>query len=142
MLQIPMGIPKSHVLESESNTDVKLVLHSFSVNREETIDKEVDELTDVKKYGHKIYDEFVRVGCNFEINIAGGQRNAVKNIVGDYQQFMDANINANDLFVVFQECKDEIEMLIKYSLVRYKERNEFTQMQQVLNIIETAISTK
>ena len=51
---------------------------------------------------------------------------------------MDANINANDLFVVFQECKDEIEILMKYSLVRYKEKDEFIQMQQVFNTINSA----
>ena len=123
MLQIPENIPKCNVLGTDSNPDAEA---------------DVNDLADAKKYAYKIYNEYVRVGCDLEINISAEQRNRVKNIVGDYEQLMDANINANGLFVIFQECKDEIELLMGYSFVRYKEKDEFIQMQQVFNTINSA----
>ena len=126
VLKLAKNVPQSYIL---SNKQKDVWIHSENMDGEEHI----DDLHHEKRCAHQLYKKYIREGCELEINIHGGDRRKIRNVLADYLQLLNGDINANGLFKVFIGCKNEVYKLMKFSLARYKKLKDFEQIGQALN---------
>eukprot|EP01084_Bolivina_argentea_P313896 543648_1 len=123
-VQLALSVPISKIIEEKEN-----------------IPKEFDDkfMYNVKIKAHKIYNKYVKVGTEFEINISAEERNKISNILDNLNQLMNYNINYDDMYLIFEETKKEMLMLLSLSLERWKHQPEYTSLAASYSTINTSI---
>ena len=77
---------------------------------------------------HKLYNKYIAVGSEFEINISSNERNNLRNILSNLESLLSYNINITDLMKLFESCKNEMIALQSHSLYRFKYTNEYASI--------------
>ena len=77
---------------------------------------------------HRLYNKYVRIGAEFEINISSTERRKIKNILESMDVLLDANVNINDLYIIFEECRESMIQWLQYSLTRMRYQSDFVQI--------------
>lgn len=91
--------------------------------------KEIDNVTDLKTKAHKIYNKYIKIGCEFEVNIDYHLRTNCKNIMENLDDLLDDDsIKIEDIFNLFGKVKKEMVQLLQWSLIRFKEKTEFEKI--------------
>ena len=123
----------------DSNTLNKVLLFDFPSNIpiSEIIEEKYDDNQDIKMYkmkAHKLYLKYIRVGSEYEINISGVQRDEIANLLDNLNHLLSNNkITPNALFILFEQCKQEMFQLLQSSLHRFRYEDEFNQIMYQLN---------
>eukprot|EP01084_Bolivina_argentea_P302051 521301_1 len=102
-IQFPASIPISDIIEA----------------KEQNVSN--DYLIEAKMKAYKLYTKYIEFGSEFEINISSKQRNTIVNIIKDFDYFIGLNINAEELWKLFEESKYEMIKLLSFSLGRLKQ---------------------
>lgn len=78
---------------------------------------------DLKEKAHQIYEKYIRVGSEFEINISFSLRNGYIFLFANYEEWMEMDagqMSINDLYELFETCMLEIFRFLMQSFTRYK----------------------
>ena len=90
----------------------------------------------MKSKAHKLYNKYIKIGSDYEINISSSMRKKFKNILDDKNKLMQSNENTklSDLLLLFEDAKKEMRMLLSYSHSRWKSSNQYAIMIQLASI--------
>merc|ERR1712157_257155 len=128
MLKLPNNIPVSMILDTESRYEYPK-------------DNELN-ITDVKIKAHQIYNKYIKVGSEFEINISGIQRDEIAEIMDSVEVLLNNDdANVTKLFELFNECKLEMVQLLRSALNRFKYEDEFDEIRHELLSVNVIPST-
>eukprot|EP00486_Rosalina_sp_Unknown_P009744 CAMPEP_0201594954 /NCGR_PEP_ID=MMETSP0190_2-20130828/192110_1 /ASSEMBLY_ACC=CAM_ASM_000263 /TAXON_ID=37353 /ORGANISM="Rosalina sp." /LENGTH=264 /DNA_ID=CAMNT_0048054761 /DNA_START=751 /DNA_END=1545 /DNA_ORIENTATION=+ len=117
------NVPKSIIVEAQSS------LKS---------DVGVDEKTlhDVKKKAHLLYEKYIKIGSEFEINIGAGMRKGLIDILDNREELMNGehgrNLRLSDILMMFENPKKEMKMLLQYSFTRMKSTTRYKKVVLIL----------
>eukprot|EP01084_Bolivina_argentea_P040491 74828_1 len=79
----------------------------------------------VKSVAYQLHHKYVDFSSEFEINISGAERNKLMLKFGNETQWMDSEINPQELCDVFSYCMLEMHQLMKHSMTRFKSTEQF-----------------
>eukprot|EP01084_Bolivina_argentea_P161792 281604_1 len=83
-----------------------------------------DKLHNPKIKAYKIYQKYIKIGSEFQINISSNQRKKVTKILNNYHLLLENNdIDINDLICIFNDCKQQVGTLLNHSLTRFKDES-------------------
>ena len=89
-------------------------------------DEELKILHDPKTKARKLYKKYVKTGSEFEINIKSETRRRVSMILDNWTHLLDNyDITVDDLFLIFNDCKEQVMTLLNHSLVRFKDETDY-----------------
>ena len=80
-----------------------------------------DEEDDFEQKAYKLYTKYVRVGSEYEINISFGLR-------AQLTHRFERNTEVKALVSVFDDCCNEMQRLLGYSLSRFKEKPQYLRL--------------
>lgn len=124
MIRLPPNIPLSAILEVKAP----------GFNSRESPNRQQKKL-ELKLKAHYLYNKYIKVGSEFEINISGMQRDLIANMLDNLDDLLqNDNIRIDDIFEQFEECKMEMFALLKTSLDRYKYDASFEELVREFNI--------
>lgn len=104
---------------------------------EQVADDDVVENT--KLIAFKLYKKYIEVGSELEINISALLRNELKDILSDKERLMNnININLNELLLLFEKSKDEMRLLLNYSLDRFKQKAEYMEIIEIMHKLSSS----
>ena len=110
-IRFALNIPASFIIEEEIIYNMKMIIgHKFTY--------------EAKIKAYKIYEKYIKYGCEFEINISGTQRRSIGNLMEDYDLWLAHDISNKDLFMLFEDCKTELLKLLRYSYDRLRSNPE------------------
>ena len=116
-LTFPESVPSSEIINTHTTeSDVSIGNDKDCV------------LRDAKIKAHKIFNKYIKCGCQYEINIEYKQRQKLTVLLGDLDALMVYNVNLLDLKSLFAECKNEMFTLLTWSLGRFKTKKEYQGM--------------
>ena len=90
----------------------------------------VDEIIiEAKIKGYKLYQKYIKIGSEFEINISSQQRDNVIDEIDGLGQFLHRDdFGLNDMKYLFEASKDEMWKLLQYSFTRFRFTDEFNDV--------------
>ena len=114
-VRFPSNIPMSVILEEKKNESV---------------------VCDAKIKAYRIYEKYVAVGSEFEINVSFDARQKAVEILDDLDMLLEnKKVTGNHLFQVFMDCSEEIWYLLMASYGRFRKQPEFKEFDAV-NLID------
>merc|ERR1712039_166411 len=137
-IQFKLAIQANNV-NQETTTDTGTFY--LTVELAECIPKSsivVDETQDFEQKALRLYQKYVRIGSEYEINIHSSLR---KHLMDRFDEQANSNVNqahspvrrdsndATDLQCVFDECCKEMIKLLGFSLTRFKAKPEYLRLQ-------------
>ena len=116
--------------ETQRVSDLKLVPLASNIPRSSIVYGGEENELDSKVYSAKLkamrlYQKYIRIGTEFEINIGSRQRAKLQQTLGDEDDLMASNMNLRDLAVLFVGVKHEMKCLLARSLSRFKSQSDF-----------------
>jgi len=128
--QYMQNVKDSHEVNEEISEDINLIQFPENVPMSSIVGNQWvlsinDKLDNDKVRAHKIYDKYIKTGSEFEINVPWDVRKKCALKMDDLRTMTDNHtIRADDLFVVFNPCRDEVTKLLNNSLVRFKDETD------------------
>ena len=110
LVNFPQGIPQSAIIEKYLSI------------------KCVDKLYNAKMMAYALYKKFIEVDSDFEINISFRKREQIKHILHDLETLKEYDIEMKDLYTLFIPSLKELQILLTYSLSRFKSTDRFAQI--------------
>ena len=118
---------EADIIEFPSNIPLSAIL-------EEKIDMNI--VRDAKTKAFRIYQKYVAVGSEFEINVSYESREKAKSILSDLHKLLrDKRMTSDVLFKMFEDCRQEIWMLLIRSYWRFRSQPEFDEF-DVIDLLE------
>eukprot|EP01084_Bolivina_argentea_P258959 436779_1 len=101
-IKLPLDIPKSSIVfDNELNDKAKAEL---------------------------LYNKYIKIGCEYEINISSKNRNALAEIFENSQYDKDNNKAFSDPFIFDRTCEDMVRLL-SYSFSRFQSKPQFRKLE-------------
>ena len=116
--KFPSNIPQSAIVSAPMQIEIQF--HGESDN--------FDDLYDLKKKAHRIYQRYIVNDAEFEINISGTQRDSIANMMDNYHSFLAINVDYEELVMMFDGVKNEMKVLLEFSLKRFKLSPEWSEV--------------
>ena len=119
LVSFPSNVPISSIISTKQMDDND-VENSVSENK-------------IKAF--KLYKKYIKCESEHEINISYEMRKNLDDIFGNVDNLINkyTNINNNDLLKCFNDCKEAMQILMLSSFNRFKQSDEFIQVQQIFN---------
>ena len=95
----------------------------------------------VKVKAHEIYNKYVKVGCEYEINIDGEERIRMTNILDDLDKLLFYTISFREMYLMFEIAKQEMMVLLNFSLNRWKVTEEYVVISSSPSISHSTTNT-
>ena len=118
IIKLPSDITRSFIFEKYQDELIKQ-------------DKNDIALDVAKLMAHELYLKYIKVGACLEINIAAKLRKQATDILGDKQRLKNINVTMSDLLHLFDEIRNEMRILLTYSHLRFKEKEEYKTVIQL-----------
>jgi len=106
LTQFPSNVPVSEIIEQKQNENDEFLLGA-------------------KLKARELFNKYIKIGSKFEINISSYNREALYHILENKDNLMTININYADLLLLFEPSKDEMSVLLSYSLTRFRFSADF-----------------
>lgn len=126
IIQFPTSIPKSSILSESIQCHELLQLHMGGYSDETS--QSFDHLFDLKKRAHKLYHKYIKIGAEYEVNISSKMRDPIMDILNDFSTFATIDIYHQELILLFNEVKQEMKVLLEFSLSRFKASNAWGEI--------------
>merc|ERR1712154_117155 len=91
-----------------------------------------EEYNDYKSMARAIYNKYIRIGSEFEVNIDYAARNLYRNLLEDEQSWK-GNIIYDDpqkLYYLFNPCIDKMVQLISPSFTRFRQSKQYKLLKE------------
>eukprot|EP01084_Bolivina_argentea_P165958 288236_1 len=112
------NIPNSEIIEEKTS------LINVNIN----IDSRKAQLDDVKLKAHKLFYKYIKTGVEFEINISYPMRQRLADVLDDGNMLKEKCLTLSELALLFEECKNEIKLLLTISYERFRYTDSYQQM--------------
>eukprot|EP01084_Bolivina_argentea_P203937 348229_1 len=99
---LPETIPISQIVKQQEKQDNNNVLLCAKIK------------------AYNLFNKYIESMSEFEINIPGNMRDKVISELRDLDELMSSNLNINDLFLIFEDCKNEMISLMTFALDRFR----------------------
>ncbi len=86
----------------------------------------------LKKSAHKLYEKYIKVGSEFELNIISKLRNRFIASMDNFEQFEKKKMTEEDFFDLFTPIINEMYSLQGYSFIRFVTSQEFSTVRELL----------
>ena len=118
-------VNKINIVSFPSNVPISSIISTKQIN-----DNPVSEN---KMKAFKLYKKYIECESEYEINISGEKRKKLDGIFGNVDNLINKyrNINNNDLLKCFNDSKETMKLLMLSSFHRFKQSDEFAQVQQI-----------
>ena len=94
-----------------------------------------NEKTDFKRKAYEIYNKYIKIGSEFEINISWDSRVLFRNMFDDEEFFTNnAKIKMMDVFLLFDEARLQMMRLLINSLSRLKQQPEYDTIKALFKL--------
>ena len=129
------NIPDIDTMDTLRNIPPSMIVDARSSLKS---DVDVDEktLNDVKKMAHLLYEKYLKIGSQFEININAPMRKGLMDILHDKDKLMNGehgrNLRLPDMIMMFEGAKQEMRLLLQYSLNRMKSTSDYKKIVLIL----------
>ena len=129
LTELHPNIPLSEIIEKKEINirALKIANNASSDNIDEKF------LYDAKIKAYNLYNKYVRVGSEYEINVAAKLRMKLINIYDNFDNLMNLNISLKDIFLSFEGSKKEMFVLLRFSLTRWKKEASFNKIKSGSN---------
>merc|ERR1711933_18752 len=103
-------------------------------------DESVDPLDELKMYRKIIYllwDRYIRIGAEYEVNISSGKRKSFGLWMKDKEFWINGRNKLFDdmkLFHIFDDCCSICYSFCSNSFIRFKKKTEFQQLSSLIMI--------
>eukprot|EP01084_Bolivina_argentea_P108271 193490_1 len=96
--------------------------------------EKAERIKKYKKMAYEIYDKYVRMGAEYEINISYGVRMGYMSIMSNEHIWINSMNDFDEikLFTLFDDCYDEMIRLMQQSFARFKRTSKFDKVSAVL----------
>lgn len=111
LFKFPSNIPMSSIINENNMKQSDIEMDGNTLLRE------------CKIKAHKLYNKYIKINSEFEINISSSERDNLSNVLDDLNNLLKLNMNLRDLFLLFNSSKDEMYTLQTYSFCRYQVEN-------------------
>ena len=122
----PSSIPMSKIVEEDTK-----------ISKFNTLKNSAYEY---KLKAHKLFDKYIKIGSEFEINLSYQQRNSwmgMMSTTSNLWSFMHAKVDLNELLITIEQCKKTMTKLLDHSLTRFKTYDKFQEVEQIFNNAST-----
>ena len=111
--KFPSVVPQSEIIEQQ-----EVILNDYNAD---------EALLCAKMKAHKLYEKYIKIGSEFEINISSKERKKISKIVSDLDSFLQSDEwKFKELLQIFEVSKKEMRILLNYSLKRFQlEDNQY-----------------
>ena len=113
-VEFPPNIPISEIVEQE---DVEITEHK--------------KMKRAKNMAVRLYMKYVAVGSEYEINISSAERMALTNNVGNVDVLLSMDVEAEQLFLLFEHCKTEMMGLMEQQFSHFRYSPDFAQIRAI-----------
>eukprot|EP01083_Nonionella_stella_P189749 702370_1 len=117
-----------HVIMHSNIPESLILQNKLSVQPRDSAKPSDKQLFDAKIRAHQMYNKYIRIGSEFEINISSLMRKRLMDLLDDKQRLMDSSITLANLAVIFEQSKYEMKRLLTYSYSRFRLRDEFDEV--------------
>ena len=101
-------VPKSEIIFKENCN-----INNKSINK--------DKIDYCKRIAIELYLKYIAIDSEYEINISSDMRNILIKYLDNSDTWMNnINVNENDLFILFDDCRSEVYKLMVFSFTRIK----------------------
>ena len=118
IIEFPSNIPQSAIVSAPMQIRIR-----FSAENDN-----FDDMYDLKKKAHRLYQRYIVNDAEFQINISGTQRNLFANMMHDFDAFSTVNMEYKELLLLFNGVKEEMRLLLEYSFGRFKSSPQWSQI--------------
>ena len=80
----------------------------------------------------KIYQKYIKIGSEFELNLHYAQRHHLMELMDDYQSWLARDVTNNELLLLFEDIKQELIKLLRFSWSRLKTTKQIQLIQEEL----------
>ena len=128
---LKLEIPTIDTMNTLRNVPTSMILETSSSMRS---DVAVDERTlhDAKKKAHLLYEKYIKIGSEFEINISASMRQELMDLLDDKDDLMNSDIGLADMVLLFENPKKEMKMLLSYSFTRMRLTGQYRNIVLIL----------
>ena len=114
-----LQIDVMNTIEAVPVSEILLKMSSISTDRDISVDQKT--MHDIKKKAHLLYNKYIKVGSQFEVNVGYGIRRELMNKLEDKDKLMkDEDLRLADLIQIFDEVKQTMKRLLQPSFGRMK----------------------
>ena len=114
-IKFPSNVPQSEIVYED---DINFESNNFKDRSKHKI--------------YKLYNKYIKSGCELEINISHRSRQALFLMIDDYEKWMKDNkyLNLDTVFLmhIFDKCIYQMYNLLKSSYMRFKHSNQFIKL--------------
>eukprot|EP00483_Globobulimina_turgida_P012289 UN12311 len=115
--EIPSNVPISDIIDSKDENEI------------------IETLLSVKIRAHKLYEKYIKVSSEFQVNISGRMSDAIGAILSDLNVLKNNNeISLKDLVLLFDSPRYEMLLLLEFSFSRFKATNDFDEIVRIISI--------
>eukprot|EP01084_Bolivina_argentea_P282974 484527_1 len=112
-----------------NNIPISGIIESNSVNKEEIF------ASDLRIMAHLIYEKYVRVGAEFEININSDDRKKLREALGDLEICLSENsVTITEIVMLFEKARMEMYRFLLFSFRRFKQDNDWEAVELSLRL--------
>lgn len=122
IIEFPSSIPMSKIVEEDTK-----------ISKFNTIKNSAYEY---KLKAHKLFDKYIKIGSEFEINLSYQQRNSwmgMMSTTSNLWSFMHAKVDLNELLITIEQCKKTMTGLLDHSLTRFKTYDKFQAVEKIFS---------
>ena len=120
-----------------SNVPLSRIIEEQETIPEGYVDDEFMYFIKIKAY--KIYNKYVKVGCEYEINISGTERTRIGNMLQNLDKLVAFTVTFKEMYEIFEVAKREMMILLEYSLCRLKSESGYATL--VTNVSNSVSGT-
>ena len=86
----------------------------------------------IKRKAVLLFNKYIRVGAEYEINIASRLRKEITVLIGNCHKFMENDVTEKELLVIFDECCREMVVLMQDSFRRFVRTTQFLKLSDLI----------
>ena len=117
MIKFHANIPISNIIEHDDNAN-----------------NTQSKLESVKIMAYIIYGKYIEPGARFEVNISWTMRAQLTQSLGNLDVILaNDEMDLEQLLMIFEECKKEMVMLLKYSLGRFRNQPAYDELASIFD---------
>ena len=127
LVKFPSVVPQSEIIEQEEE-----ILNDYGGD---------ERLLFAKMKAHKIYEKYIRIGSEFEINISSKERRKINKVVSNLELFLRSEKwEFVDLMDIYEVSKNEMWSLLNYSLKRLRSDDNQIELSALTDVRDVTVN--
>ena len=132
-------------IQEETLKKLKMIIFPSSIPMSKIVGEDItlfkfnnlkNHAYEYKLKAHKLFNKYIKIGSEFEINLSYQQRNSwmgMMSTTSNLWSFMHIKVDLNELLLLIEQCKLTMTKLLDHSLTRFKTYAKFEEVEQIFN---------